>query len=115
VNKKKFGLPKVCENRTCHASELPFVFDAADNADVVALNVTFTADELQLIAAFEAYWAAFVITGDPNAHNTTGLPAWPLWDAGVRSELLMQTPTPAVISSEALCSFWDSIGYDHVQ
>ena len=58
-----------CDNVTCHGGELPFVF--CPNAK--ELNITITADELRLCAAFQQYWAAFarVIIAFGSAHTCT--------------------------------------------
>ena len=50
-----YGLPVVCENRTCHASEVPFVFH--NHA-----NYSFDKDELILADAFIAYWCVSIFT-----------------------------------------------------
>lgn len=109
----EFGLPKVCVNRTCHASELPFVFHASTNPAVQALNATFTPAEVVLSGQFSSYWTCFVMTGDPNKCNHD-LPIWPAWNLITRENLELVTPSPVGNNTLSMCSFWDTVGYVHV-
>ena len=102
----EFGLPTQCVNRTCHASELPFVFRADANPAVLSLNVTFTADENTLIDEMGAMWVAFASGAAPGN-------GWPVWNVQTRRQLLLATPTLSVTETVDLCTFWDTIGYEH--
>ncbi len=52
----RFGLPAVCGNRTCHATELPMAFQFSDNPASAAANITVTPPEVALENNFETYW-----------------------------------------------------------
>ena len=106
-----FGLPKVCEQDVCHASELPLVFHSSTNPKILAENVTFTPAEKVLEQSFVDYWTSFVIHGDPNVGNDQ--PHWPMWDPSKRISQVLKTPSPTNDTSVDLCTFWDSIGYSH--
>lgn len=108
----KFGLPAICENRTCHASELPFVFGDTHivNADP-PLNVTMTPVEKRLAASFIDYWTSFAIHGDPNIGNTQ--PEWPAFDPATGGMNIVLQDNIATESAQTLCDFWDGIGYMH--
>ena len=107
----KFGLPTICVTEVCHGSELPFVFDNDLHA---ALNTSFTPEEDILATQMGTYWCNFAKTGNPNVGTpgAVSLPTWPAWNDTSRLNLALNT-TILVESSEALCSFWDEIGYDH--
>lgn len=61
-----YGLPVVCETRTCHAAEVPFVFGNT-------ANYSFAASEIPLSEQMIAYWTAFARTGDVNSREQTGV------------------------------------------
>lgn len=107
----KFGLPTQCENATCHAEELPFLFQASQNPQIVALNATFTPDEVVLEENFGDYWMSFARGQPPSSRH--GL-AWPVFSADSRATLVLRTPAPTVTTEfTEKCRFWDEIGYDH--
>ena len=64
-----FGLPVVCENRTCHASEIPFVFGNF-------ANFTVDQDESLMSSDFSSYWGSFARTGNVNTDDNVR-PYWP--------------------------------------
>ena len=82
----QYGLPAVCENRTCHASEVPFVFHQF-------ANYTPDADEMRMSAAMLAWWAAFARSGDVNtaAAADTGGVHWPLFNGTDRLNMRLGT------------------------
>jgi len=104
-----FGLPEICANVTCHAEEIPFVF----NNTVPSLNATFTPAEYTLIQRMNSYWISFVKYGDPNMNKDQI--NWLLYDPITRPDLLIQTPNVQIeYDSVNLCEkFWDPLGYDH--
>ena len=57
-----YGLPVVCETRTCHAAEVPSVFGNT-------ANYSFAASEIPLSEQMIAYWTAFARTGDVNSRE----------------------------------------------
>jgi len=101
----EFGLPDICMNVTCHAAEIPFVF----NNTVPSLNASFTPEEAILVKRFIDYWGSFVTYGDPNMGHTQ--PTWPAYDPTTRPDLYITTPTPYVENdSVQLCeNFWDTM------
>ena len=60
-----------CDDMVCHASELPFIFDCAHDA-----NYTMTKDEVRLSNTIINYWSNFVKSGNPNTPVTPQL-TWP--------------------------------------
>ena len=108
----------MCEQRTCHASEIPFVFSNYANYSSIVRP-----DERAMSDALGAYWTAFIRRGDPNAGAAAGAVAWPRYNASQRLNLRVAAPTMAVESTESgqpgalatpgVCAFFDSVGYDH--
>lgn len=114
-----FGLPAVCENRTCHATELPFVFHNYANYSI-------TEDEQSMSDDFAVYWTSFATAADPNAQGPSGKGTilWPLYNETARLNLRFSTPSRAVESTQSVqqgalptngvCAFFDrDIGYNH--
>jgi len=95
-----FGLPQICAEVVCHASELPFVFHN------VPSFAAFTPAEDALALAIGAAWANFAKTGDPNGQ---GAPTWPAWTPQGRQTLVLND-TFATESTVGMCGFWDTIG-----
>ena len=100
----KFGLPKVCETRVCHASELPLVFH---RTVISELNITLTELENQISNGIVDYWTSFAKTGTP-----TGSVQWPLFDIDSRRNILLGNTT-TVEDTAVLCALWDGVGYNH--
>ena len=50
----RFGLPAICANRTCHATELPMAFQFSFNPASAGANVTLTPDEVALEKTFSS-------------------------------------------------------------
>jgi acetylcholinesterase/cholinesterase len=114
-----FGLPTVCENRTCHATELPFVFHQH-------LNYTLTADEEALSRDFVSYWTAFARTSDVNGATPAGAGSvyWPRYNVSDRLNMRMAVPRSIESSddvqqngtapgTQGVCDFFDNqVGYD---
>mmetsp|Transcript_34219 Transcript_34219/g.89789 ORF Transcript_34219/g.89789 Transcript_34219/m.89789 type:complete len:577 (-) Transcript_34219:87-1817(-) len=115
----RYGLPTVCENRTCHMSEVPFVFHNS-------ANYSFSADEGVLSAKMLRYWTNFAKASDPNSGGDPSGVVWPIFNGSVRQNLKLSVPisiestatgqdsgpgTVPQISPPGVCSFYDSIGY----
>lgn len=97
----KFGLPDICKDVVCHASELPFVFSNVPNF------TSFAPNEVGLTTTMAAYWAQFAKTGNP---NFAGAPTWPSWDPVARTALLLDVNITTESSADT-CAFWDGLGY----
>ncbi len=110
--KEVWGDATHCYHETCHAGELPFLFDP-----VADIGIAMTPAEVVLTAAMQAYWANFFYTGDPaQGPFAARLPSpWPAYDAARDRSLRITTPACFVQSGlkKAACDFWDGIGYDH--
>ena len=103
-----FGLPQMCADRCCHATELPFTFDN----DAPQSNVTFQPDEAVLANAMQSYWASFVINQDPNVARSPGTIEWPVFTNTSRQHIALQAPTDfSVANFDELCALWDEIWY----
>jgi len=114
-----FGLPKVCENRTCHATELPFVFHNS-------ANYSFSSDEDKMSIDFVTYWSNFARSGDPNVPGPAGKGSivWPEYNSTARLNIRFGTPSRGVESTQTgqqgalptngVCDFFDKdVGYNH--
>ncbi len=66
-----------------HASEIPYVFHTLGGREGAAP----AAEDQQVAARMNAYWANFARTGDPNGE---GLPRWPVYDAETDALLEIQ-------------------------
>ena len=114
----EYGLPDVCANRTCHASELFFVFNNYG-------NFTPTPQELEMSRSMGSYWTAFAHSSDPNSAASSRL-TWPAFNTTARlnmriAEAFAVESTsagqagPGVLPGQAgVCAFYDEhVGYDH--
>jgi carboxylesterase type B len=127
-----FGLPKVCDTRVCHATEIPFVYHNS-------LNYTLLPNETVLSDAMIKYWTNFAKTGSPNSPNSGDVAViskeevlWPKY--GVpnphpgplqnNTRVNMRLAIPISIESSdhfqkggydtpGVCAMFDLIGYDH--
>jgi len=100
-----------CWDTVCHASELPYVFQSAQDA-----GFQYTQDEITLSDSMMAYWTNLAISGSPNVGNQippNGL-YWPAFDSSFPN---MQFATPSNFIQEYFnndrCDFWDSYGYQY--
>lgn len=80
----KFGIPTVCENRTCHMMEVPFVFHNS-------ANYTFAPDEMTLSEQMLAYWTSFAKSSDPNNAGASSV-AWPAYNGTAKMNLKLSNP-----------------------
>lgn len=71
---------------SCHALEIPFVFNVLDGRGVSLFVGDVNDDMRRLAASVHDAWAAFARTGDPN-HD--GLPEWPRYDAAERPTMVL--------------------------
>lgn len=110
-------LPKVCESRTCHAVEIPFIFNNFANYSSVV-----SADEKVLSSRLLAFWSNFIAHGDPNTGSPVTIP-WPRFNGSARLNLRAATPSfgvestkvdqPGAMHTPGVCEFYDEIGYKH--
>jgi para-nitrobenzyl esterase len=91
-----FGLPEICAEVVCHASELPFVFDELPGF------TGFTSAEAQLADKMGRLWTTFAKGESIDAAE------WPVWEPSKRSTLVFNL-TSQVESSSDICDFWDSL------
>jgi carboxylesterase type B len=110
--KAVWGNATHCYDETCHAGELPFLFDPMADE-----HIHLTAQETVLTAAMQSYWANFFYTGNPaQGPFALRLPSpWPEYATDSDRSLRITTPACFVQSGlkRAACDFWDAIGYDH--
>jgi para-nitrobenzyl esterase len=71
--------------KSCHALEIPFVFDHPDAAPFTGTKP----DRAELAASMSQTWVAFARNGDPNFE---GLPSWPRYNPETRSTMLFDVP-----------------------
>ncbi|MEN3273892.1 MAG: para-nitrobenzyl esterase [Actinomycetota bacterium] len=74
--------------RSCHALEIPFVWDNLDQAGVTFLTGPVTDDMRALATTMNESWAAFARTGNP---STPTLADWPQWDPETRPTMVINT------------------------
>ena len=89
-----------------HSGELPYTFD-----NLALMNRPWAAADRTLAATTSAYWASFVVRGDPNG---PGLPRWPAFDPAAPKMMVFgespaarsmrDLPVPTAVSSS------DSVG-----
>ncbi len=81
---------------SCHALEIPFVFDNLHQPGVAML--TGDDPERQLIAdLLHPAWASFARHGDPNVDASPKAPEWLSWNPEERHTLVV-SPTPELVS-----------------
>ncbi len=81
---------------SCHALEIPFVFDNLHQPGVAML--TGDSPERQLIAdLLHPAWASFARHGDPNVDASPKAPEWLSWDPTDRHTLVV-SPEPELVS-----------------
>ena len=74
--------------RSCHALEIPFVWDNLDQTGVSFLTGPITDDMRTLATTMNESWAAFARTGNP---STATLTDWPKWDPETRPTMVIDT------------------------
>lgn len=78
---------------SCHALEIPFVFNALDAPGVRMFTGPVDDEARTLALAIHDAWAAFARTGDP---NHPGLPEWPQYHDDDRPTMVLGPPSPHV-------------------
>jgi para-nitrobenzyl esterase len=74
--------------RSCHALEIPFVWDNLDQTGATMLTGPITDDMRALATTMNESWAAFARTGDP---STPTLAEWSKWDPETRPTMVINT------------------------
>jgi para-nitrobenzyl esterase len=74
--------------RSCHALEIPFVWDNLDQTGVAFLTGPITDEMRALATTMNEAWAAFARTGNP---STPTLADWPMWDPETRPTMVINT------------------------
>jgi hypothetical protein len=90
-----FGLPQICSQVVCHASELPFVFHELPDF------TNFTSQEDALALKMGRLWTSFAKGEDLSAE-------WPRWTPATRQTLVLND-TATLESTLGLCGVWDSL------
>lgn len=85
-----------CTGRSCHATELSFVFGTGGFED------GFTVEEAELSSAMMALWAAFVKDGPP------AMAPWPAWDPAEAQLLELATPIRLVRPERHNCTLFSA-------
>jgi len=99
--------------RSCHALELPFVWNVLHSSRSVEL---LGADPPQKLAdAMQDSWLAFARTGDPNSENDAGAPKWTAYDGSGRSTMILNVdPAMQNDPNGQDRALWDGIPFDSV-
>jgi para-nitrobenzyl esterase len=74
--------------RSCHALEIPFVWDNLHQTGASMLTGPVTDDMRALATTMNESWAAFARTGNP---STPTLAEWPKWDPETRPTMVINT------------------------
>jgi len=90
-----FGLPQICSEVVCHASELPFVFHELPSF------TGFTPAEDSLSLRMGRLWTSFAKGEDISAE-------WPRWTTAARQTLVLND-TATLESTLELCGVWDAL------
>jgi carboxylesterase type B len=125
----RYNLPVVCETRTCHASELPFIFNNYANYSTLVSD-----DEKAMARDWGLYYTAFARSSDPNGHIQVGgktgtedddILHWPKYNLSTRLNMRMGIPRlvestktgqvgPGTLPTNGVCDFFDTVvGYTH--
>jgi para-nitrobenzyl esterase len=90
-----------------HSSELNFVFA---NAWPPILH-TFSSADLNMSAAFTAFWTNHAGSGDPNKGGNSVPLAWPRYEEATDVSIRLALPLSTVkgMGDERHCQFWDSV------
>jgi para-nitrobenzyl esterase len=91
--------------KAMHMSEIPFVFDNIDRADIMTHGLP----EARALAAKVAdAWIAFAKTGRPAAE---GLPEWPAYSAGKRATMILDNDSRMIVDPDSeIRQFWAGRG-----
>ena len=101
-----------CYNASCHAAELPFVFNMF--SDQSSIKYTPSASEQILGYTMNAAWSNFVINGNPGAGKSISPLVFPSYSSSSDTIAILDVPNYATTSShlrDSYCDFWDSIGF----
>jgi len=91
--------------KAMHMSEIPFVFDNIDRADVMTHGLP---EARELAAKVADAWIAFARTGRPSA---AGLPEWPAYSADQRATMILANePRVTVDPDSEIRQFWVNRG-----
>jgi len=77
---------------SCHALEIPFVFNNLDKPGASAFTGAATPEMQQLAETMQDAWIAFARTGDP---NHPGLPRWERYEPGRRATMVFNASCAA--------------------
>jgi len=100
---------KFCVNKSCHGSELPFVFASAPLA-----GFAWGPGEEALADAMVLYWTNFAKTGNVNTPQSPPF-QWPPFSSSlaVNGDAHFMTPPQEEAGYlQKYCDFWDGLGYD---
>jgi len=96
-----------CSGKVCHASELPFEFDAP----ALSKFGSPTPEEKHLMSEFGKYWTNFAKTSNPNQGEQVEV-QWQSWAPNnLRNLNFNLTITHNVALLNDTCNFWDGLGY----
>ncbi|MBI2708319.1 MAG: carboxylesterase/lipase family protein [Actinobacteria bacterium] len=96
---------------SCHALEIPFVWDDLDATGVAPFTGPPTDEARRLATRMADCWTAFARTGEPVAD---GVPAWPAYDPERRATMWFDAPGVEVVDDPlgAERRVWDGAAFD---
>eukprot|EP00484_Ammonia_sp_Unknown_P021824 CAMPEP_0197029410 /NCGR_PEP_ID=MMETSP1384-20130603/8856_1 /TAXON_ID=29189 /ORGANISM="Ammonia sp." /LENGTH=618 /DNA_ID=CAMNT_0042458561 /DNA_START=31 /DNA_END=1887 /DNA_ORIENTATION=- len=103
--KAVFSNDQLCWNRTCHSSELFYIWLPLNLSYVLP----FDAEMFNIGHELQTYWTNFAKTLTPNAGNE----AWFEYDtnSSMLLEIIDANFSHSIYVDEEICDFWDTIGY----
>ena len=111
-----------CRNASCHAAELPFVFNIFGDYSSGGVRFSPRISEKILAMGMNNAWANFISSGNPNPSSTGGtVPVtFPKYDSSYGDEVaVLDVGGFAVVAQgmagrDDFCDLWDSIGYSNL-
>lgn len=98
-----------CKGYSCHASELPYLFNTVSLA-----GYTFTNNETILANSIMQYWGNFVKYSNPNGDFIKGI-SWPVYQSLDGFQVMrLKTPNNEIVKDyeNIICNILDDVGYN---
>ena len=111
---KPWGGRTYCYNASCHAAELPMVFNTFSDAEA-SLNYTPSSSERVLAYAMHTAWSNFIKNGNPSTGGSISPLSFPAYAASTDILSIVDVQnyaTTTALIRDSYCDLWDSIGFE---